>query len=360
MHWSVPVLVVLLGFGLGRETLPSWTPGRSGAVYTAASAVGALLLMASLLLHEAAHAAAARSRGIPVEDVTLWAMGGLTRMGRAKTAPVALLVAVSGPLTSLALAGLALGAGFGLRALAGWGVPTALLLWLGWANALLGVFNLLPAAPLDGGRVLHAVLWWRTGDSERSERVADRSGQVIGMLFIVLGWIAFVRGSPDGLWLALIGFFMAVTAGAEHQRATLTTALRGVRASEAMSSPVTTGPDWLSVERFIDAVAVHARHTALPLLDFNGALSGMVSMRQLATVPGSQRETRRVREVATPLSQCAVAAPEEQLSDVLERVRPGVGMRILVVDQGQLKGIITAHDIDRLVRGYALSRPVRA
>ena len=116
MHWSVPLLVVLFAYGLGRQTLPAWTPGRSDAVYTFASAVGAVLLMGSLLLHETAHAATARRKKIAVEDVTLWALGGMTRMGRPQSAAVAFAVAVSGPLTSLAVGGAALGAGIGLHA----------------------------------------------------------------------------------------------------------------------------------------------------------------------------------------------------------------------------------------------------
>lgn len=359
MHWSVPVLVVLLGYGLGRQTLPAWTPGQSAAVYTAASAVGAVLLMASLLLHEAAHAATARRKDVSVQDVTLWAMGGMTRMGRPKTAPVALAVAASGPLTSLVVGGAALGAGIGVRAVTGWEVTAAVLVWLGWANLFLGVFNLLPAAPLDGGRVVQALLWWRTGDQDRAERAADRSGQIIGMLLMAAGWIAFLRGAPGGLWLALVGFFITITAGAERQRATLHAALRGVRVSEAMSRPVITGADWLSVERFINEVAVHAHHSALPLLDFDGRPSGIVTMRQLAAVPGSGRETVRVRDVATPLPQCTVATANDLLNDALDRLRPGAGMRILVMGDGRLEGIVTTHDISRLVQQHTLDGQAR-
>lgn len=352
MHWTVPVLVVLFGYGLGNDTLPSWTPGRSHTVYTLAAAAGALLLVLSLLMHEAAHAVAARRGGVRVEDVTLWALGGVTRMGRAGTAPLALWVAASGPLTSLVIGGAALGAGAGLHTVTGWAqVPAALLVWLGWTNLLLAAFNLLPAIPMDGGRVLQAVLWWRTGDRERAARIADRGGQVIGVLMIGAGWLAFVRGVPGGLWLALIGFFVTVTAGAERRQATLTTALRGVRVADAMDLPVPIGPDWLTVERFIDDVAATARHTALPLTDFNGEASGVVTTRQLAAVRLPDRATLRVRDVATPLSQCTLAAPDELLTDVLERVRTPAGLHIVVLADGHHPvGVVTADDIQRLAQ----------
>ncbi|MFB6437924.1 site-2 protease family protein [Streptomyces sp. NPDC056411] len=356
MHWSVPLLVGLFAFGLGRQALPVWTPGRSSAVYALAGVVGAALLTGSLLLHEAAHAATARRKQIPVEDVTLWALGGITRMGRPQSAGAAFAVAVSGPLTSLFLGGAVLGAGLGLARLAGWAeIPAVVLVWLGWANLFLGVFNLLPAAPLDGGRVVLALWWWRTGDRERAELVASRSGQVMGVLLVAVGWISVLRGSPGGLWIVFVGLFIMVVAGAERRRASLRTSLRGVRVADAMTSPVVTGADWLTVRRFIDEVALPAHHSALPLLDFEGRPSGLVQLSRLASVPGPSRETLRVREAATPLSQCAVAAPDELLSDALDRLTLRSGPRLLVVDAGRLVGIVTGTDVSRLMRRRSLS-----
>ncbi|MET8517417.1 site-2 protease family protein [Streptomyces sp. NPDC005077] len=354
MHWSMPLLVILFAYGLGRQTLPAWTPGRSDAVYTFASAVGAVLLMGSLLLHETAHAATARRKKIAVQDVTLWALGGMTRMGRPQTAAVAFAVAVSGPLTSLAVGGVALGAGIGLHSMSGWAVPAAVLVWLGWANLFLGAFNLLPAAPLDGGRAVQALLWWRTGDRDRADRAASLSGQVMGGLMMAFGWISLLRGVPGGLWLVFVGLFITVVAGAERQRAVIRTALRGVKVADAMSGPVTTGADWLTIRHFIDDVAVNCRHSAVPLLDFEGRPSGIVEVRRLARIPAARREAVRVREVAMPLSQCTVADSADLLSETLEKLRPGSGMRILVVDGGHLVGIVTAKDISRLIQRHGL------
>ncbi|MGW1376032.1 site-2 protease family protein [Streptomyces sp. NPDC002446] len=355
MHWSVPLLVGLFAFGLGRQALPAWTPGRSGAVYAVAGLVGAALLTGSLLLHETAHAATARWKKISVEDVTLWALGGTTRMGRPKTAGAAFVVAVSGPLTSLLIGGVALGGGAGLQLLAGWAeIPAVVLLWLGWANLFLGVFNLLPAVPLDGGRVVQAVLWWRTGDRERADLAASRSGQVMGLLLVAAGWVSVLRGSAGGLWIVFVGLFIVIVAGGERRRAALYTALRGVRTADAMSSPVVTGADWLTVQRFIEDVAVPSHHSALPLLDFEGRPSGIVQLRRLAAVPPAERENLRVREVAIPLSQCAVAAPDEPLSEALDRFTLRSGSRLLVVDGGRLTGIVTGKDISRLMQRHTL------
>ncbi|MEU7510710.1 site-2 protease family protein [Streptomyces sp. NPDC042898] len=355
VHWTVPLLVVLFGYSLGSQTLPVWLPGRSNATYTVAGLLGALLLVGSLLAHEAAHAFIARRKDIPVQDVTLWALGGMTRMGKPRTAGAAFLVAVGGPLASLVLGAAALGAGVGLNALFGWAVPAAVLVWLAWVNVLLGVFNLLPAAPLDGGRVVQSVIWWRTGDRDRAERAAARSGQVLGFLLTAGGWVLLLRGSLGGLWLMVIGFFVLVVAGAERRQAGMATALQGVRAASVMSSPVETCPDWLTVERCVDDVAMRARHSALPLIDFEGRPSGLVDLSQFAGIPAPQRKTVRVRDVATPLSQCTTCAPDDLLEDVLEGAHPSrSGIRILVTDGPLLAGIITARDITRLVQRHSL------
>ncbi|MFE9628990.1 site-2 protease family protein [Streptomyces sp. NPDC006527] len=356
IHWTVPLLVFLFGYSLADGTLPAWIPGRSTTVYTAAGVIGALLLLLSLLAHEFAHAATARRKGILVHDVTLWALGGMTRMDKPPASGAAFLVAVSGPLTSLIVGGVALGAGAGLGAGLGWEVPAAVMVWLAWANLLIGVFNLLPAAPLDGGRVVQAVVWWRTADRERAERAAGRSGQILGILLIVLGWIAFLGGVWGGLWLALIGFFIVIVAKAELRQASLATALGGLRAADAMSSPVETAPQWTTVQRFTDEPAMNARHSTLPLLDFEGHPSGLLHVPELSKIPPMQRETLRLRDVATPLSQCTTCAPDDLLEDVLKNLTPRGGVRILVIDGRRLTGIITAHDIVRLAQRRRLRK----
>ncbi|MEV6058006.1 site-2 protease family protein [Streptomyces sp. NPDC052107] len=354
-HWSVPLIMLFFAYGLAARTLPWYAPGLAPVVYAVAGVAGAVLLLVSLVVHEAAHALVARRAGISVRDVTLWALGGFTRMDRPTTARTAFMVAVSGPLASLLLGGIGLGAAAAVEAAPGWRILVAVLGWLGGTNLVLGVFNLLPAAPLDGGRLLQAVLWWRTGDRERAQRAAGRSGQVVGMALGVLGWLAFARGLSGGLWLILVGVFVAGVAAAERRWAELVTALRGVRVGQTMTTPVVTGPDWLTVDRFLSEVAPQARHSVLPLLDFEGWPSGVVQLRRLAAVPFGERASLRARDVATPLSRCALAAPDELLTSALERVgTEGRPLPILVMDDSRLLGIITAHDIDRSRRHVGL------
>ncbi|MBV9026562.1 MAG: site-2 protease family protein, partial [Streptomycetaceae bacterium] len=347
VHWSAPLLVVLLGFGLGSQTLPALAPGHSKLAYIAAALFGAIALVLSLLLHEAAHAVIALRKGVKVEDMTLWALGGVTRMGQPTTPGAVLLISGSGPLVSLLLGGLGIGAAFAVTTGFHWSIVAAVLLWAGSANVLLGVFNLLPAAPLDGGRVLQAALWRHSGDRERAARAAGRSGQAVGVLLLFAGGVAFLRGAANGLWLMLLGFFICGSAGEEVRRSVLSSALRGVPVAQAMTSPVETLPEWLTVARFVDDTASY-RHSVLPLVDLDGRPTGVVTVRRLAMVPASQREEIRVRELAIPLSGCAVAAPGDDLYDVLSRLTAPSVQRILVVDGSRLVGIVTVRDISRI------------
>ncbi|MFJ9442284.1 site-2 protease family protein [Kitasatospora sp. NPDC101235] len=348
IHWSAPVLVLFFGISLAGQTLPALVPGRSGTTYGLAGLVGALLLTVSLLLHETAHAVTARRAGIRVDDMTVFALGGVTRMGRAPSPGRQFAVAGIGPLTSLVLGGVFLGAGLGAERALHWELPAAVLLWTAWANLLLGVFNLLPAAPLDGGRLLQSVVWWRRGDQEQAERVAGRAGQAGGLLLCAVGWFEFLRGSGSGIWLLLVGFFIWSSAQAEVRRAVLVAALRGTRIGQVMTSPVTTGPDWFTLDRFLAEPAAHAGLPVVPLVDVAGRPSGLLDLRRLAALPPARRAQLRARDLATPLSACLVAAPGDDLVEVLDRA--SAPPPILVLDDGRVVGVVTTEDLDRIAR----------
>ncbi|MEV7184484.1 site-2 protease family protein [Kitasatospora sp. NPDC093102] len=348
IHWSAPVLVLFFGISLAGQTLPSLVPGRSGTSYGLAGLVGALLLTVSLLLHETAHAVTARRAGIRVDDMTVFALGGVTRMGRAPSPGRQFAVAGIGPLTSLVLGGFFLGAGLGVEHTLHWDLPAAVLLWTAWANLLLGVFNLLPAAPLDGGRLLQSVVWWRRGDQEQAERVAGRAGQAGGLLLCAVGWFEFLRGGGAGLWLLLVGFFIWSSAQAEVRRAVLVAALRGTRIGQVMTSPVITGPDWFTLDRFLAEPAAHTGLPVVPLVDVAGRPSGLLDLRRLAAVPPARRAELRARDLATPLPACLVAAPGDDLIEVLDRA--SAPPPILVLDDGRVVGLVTTEDLDRITR----------
>jgi len=218
MHWSLLVILWLLVASLAGYQFPNAAPGHTSAAYWLAAVVAAVAFYASLVAHELAHALVARRRHIEVEGIVLWLLGGMSKLrGDANSASDENRISIVGPATSAALALVF----FVLSRIAGAGHPASLaaavLGWLGWLNGLLAAFNLVPAFPLDGGRVLRALVWHFTGDKQRATRVAAAAGTAFGYGFIALGVVGFVfgGGSFNGVWLGLIGWFLISGSRAE-------------------------------------------------------------------------------------------------------------------------------------------------
>jgi Zn-dependent protease len=234
--------MALLAQSLAIVVLPAAAPGRPRWVYWLVAVAAAALFLASLLAHEVAHALVARRYGMRVERVTLWLLGGVAELGGQPSSPrVDLRVAVVGPLTSVAAGGVffaAVFAGAGLLPR----VCVAALSWLAWINVVLAVFNLLPAAPLDGGRVLRALLWRRWGDQARAQVAAAKAGRGLGAGLIWLGLLQIlVTHNLGGIWLALVGWFLIAAANAERRASEQAARLRGLTVRTAMN-PHSAGP----------------------------------------------------------------------------------------------------------------------
>ncbi|GAB3147464.1 site-2 protease family protein [Amycolatopsis stemonae] len=345
-HWSVLLIMALLAELLAQSLLPAAVPGRSPVVYWVAGAAGSVVFLASLLVHELSHALVARHHGLAVERVTLWLLGGSTEMSDEPPAPrVAFAVAISGPLASLVAGAAFLGASLPLTGIAG-----DTLSWLGWTNLLLGVFNLLPGAPLDGGRVLQAAVWKRTGDKRRAQAAAARSGHVVGVVVAAAGLFELLwLGSFAGLWLVGIGWFLAFSARAELAAGPAREVLARIRLGEIMTRQPATAPGWFTVRAFVDQAA-SARFRTYPVVTFDGRPAGVISLAQLARVPERTRASTRVEDVCARPPECLVASPETPLTAVLSRIggRPGQDLALVVAD-GALVGVVSPGDIARTV-----------
>ncbi|MGW6542342.1 site-2 protease family protein [Streptomyces massasporeus] len=302
-------------------------------------------MTASLVAHEAGHAYVARRSGIAVKDVTVFALGGVTRMPSPTTARSQGRVAAAGPVISLVLGGLCLGGSALARDVLHWPLPGGVLAWGGWANIVLAAFNLLPAAPLDGGRVLQALIWRARGDRERAAQASGRCGQIAGTVMMAGGVFEFLQGAGSGLWLVLIGLFVVAVASAEVRRAQLFASLRGLRVADTMRS-VITGPEWQSVDRFLSETVPHAGdQPVVPVTDLDGRPTGYVTVPVLRAVPGARRPAVRVRDVAAPLERCVLAHPDEEMTDVLERAALSPAGPVLVVDHHHVVGMVTGADL---------------
>jgi Zn-dependent protease/CBS domain-containing protein len=360
VNWSILVVFWLICWSLAAALLPQQVPGATAAAYWTAGVGTAVAFFASLLAHELGHALVARRAGLPVEGITLWLLGGVAKLdGEAANPRAELGIAAVGPLISLVLAAVAASVA-AVSAVAG--LPRLLVAsvaWLARINLLLAIFNLLPATPLDGGRVLRGLLWWRTGDRLRSAVAAARMGRLLGALLVGLGVGELVVGAAiGGLWLALLGWFLLKAARAEEANAHLRQALVGVRVQDVMVADPVVGPSWLTVAAFLEDYALRYRCSAFPLRDLDGTLVGMMTLARLRAVPIRQRSTTRVETVMCPLAQVPTATPQELVVDLLARLGSGCGGGwALVVQDGHLIGMVSQGDIARVLDLAALASP---
>lgn len=353
INWTVAVILALIAWLLGASVLPSASPANSAWVYWAVAVAAAVVFLASLLVHELAHALVARRYRVPVGSITLWMLGGMTELGgEPPSARADLRIALAGPVVSLAEGGLLAGVAVAVEAGGGPGVVVAGVGWLALMNGLLGVFNLLPGAPLDGGRVLRAVLWRRYHDQTRASLTAARAGRFVGYGLAIAGFAEMLYWSTvGGVWLILVGLFLASTAGAE-QRATLAgSALAGVRVADVMVEP-DVAPGWRTVQDFIEEVAARSRQSAFPVRSFGGDLAGVIVGEALTRIPPAQRATRRVDQVALRVPEKYQAAPEDPVGPLLGRPPLGGEVVAIVIDEGRIVGIVCADDLRRaMLRG---------
>jgi Zn-dependent protease/predicted transcriptional regulator len=360
-NWSLIFIFALVTWTLATNIPASDVPGHSQLVLWFASAAGAAVFYGCLLAHEMSHALVARRNGVQVAGITLWLFGGVSQLeGEPKSAGSEALIAGVGPLTSLAIAAIA----YLLALIAQANSLIAdLLRWLAVVNLALAIFNLVPAFPLDGGRLLSSFFWWRSGSRQRGVHNAVRIGRVFAYLMIAVGVLELFTGQVGGgIWIAFIGWFLLSAGGSEEAGVTVRAFLRKVPVSAAMSSPVVTVPDWLTVEQFLESVAPQHRFTTYPVHEPSGKLTGVVRLSDLVRIPTQDRGTKRLIDAARPIAEVPTTRPDEELAALIERLGASFDQqRVLVFDQGALVGILSPVDVARILTvRQALGVPPRA
>jgi Zn-dependent protease/predicted transcriptional regulator len=347
-NWSLIFIFALVTWTLATDVLPVDVKGQGAPAYWLAAAAGAIVFYACLLAHEMSHALVARRSGVKVAGITLWLFGGVSQLeGEPKSAGSEALIAAVGPLTSFAVALIALLLALATSSLA---LVSDLLSWLAFVNVALGVFNLVPAFPLDGGRLLSSLFWWRSGSRQRGVHNAVRIGRVLAYLMIGIGVLELFTGAiANGIWIAFIGWFLLSAGSSEEAGSTIKALLKSVPVSAAMASPVVTVPDWLNVEQFLESIAPQHSFTTYPVHDPSGKLTGVVRLSDLVRIPGSVRASKRLVDCARPISQVPVSRPDEDLVALIERVGTAMDLRVLVFDKGSLVGIVSPADIARVL-----------
>ena len=350
VHWSLVLIVVLLGTGLARHQFSVDAPGHTSGAYAFAGLLTAVGLLVGVLLHEIGHAVVARWRGLRVDGITLSWMGGITRIeGETGTPTNELLVAGIGPLTSAAVGGLLYLIRLGVPHTAGNELVLAALGWLAWMNVVLAAFNILPAAPLDGGKVLHAVVWAAGRDRWRATRVSAAAGVILGGAIILLGLIVTERDQAieNGLLIGFIGWWLLASARSELGTGALQRALSGVLLSDVMR-PVGEAPGWITIRAFVDQYSGPRPGWVWLLKDWNGDYAGVLAGDAVAMVPYPNWDLSRPNDVAIPIAQTTGASPTENALSALARTS---GERVIfVVADGKTLGAVLPMDVEALVR----------
>lgn len=346
--WAILALLVI--WSLAKGYFPGEIPGHSSAIYWTIGALGAAGLFGSIIFHELSHSLIARAYGLSIRGITLFIFGGVAEMeGEPASAKTEFAMAIAGPISSYVLA-------FGFYALSwiadaiGMYVPfVAVLTYLAMINTMLATFNLIPAFPLDGGRVFRAALWAWKGNLAWATRYASRVGAAFGLALVVFGVLNVVQGDfVSGMWLALIGLFLNGAAGASFQQLRARQALEGQPVRRFMSrNPVTVSPQ-MRIRELVENYLYEYGHKLFPVVDA-GRLVGAVDLRQIKDVPQSQWDDIRIQEIMSPCTPENMIEAHDDAVRALSVMQRGANSRLLVVEGGRLVGLIALKDILRLL-----------
>jgi Zn-dependent protease/predicted transcriptional regulator len=351
LHYSWFIIAALLTMSLARHLTTVNAEWATALIWTAA-VITAVAFFGAILLHELSHAAAARAQGIPVSSITLFALGGVAQMkSGAKEALGELRIAIAGPIASVLIGSVALA----VATVLGWEYDAtprtpgmAMLVWFGFINLTLAVFNMLPGFPLDGGRVLRALVWWWSGDQGRATRTAGAIGQAVALGLIFLGFMSVFRGgSLGGLWLVIIGLFLSFAGRAETFQARVVETLRGIRVSDVMSQDCPIVERGRSVADVAEEVLRTGRRCFF-ILD-GDKVAGLLTPQELRSVPRDRWSVTPASEVMRPLERLHHVEAEAPVADALDVIGRENVNQLPVMDHGHLRGVISREQIVRLL-----------
>lgn len=348
LDYSWFVIFFLLVWTIGFAMMPASYPGLSQFDYLFIGVVSALLLFVSILVHELAHSIVAKRNGLKIRQITLYLLGGVSEMEEEPGNPsLELRMAAAGPLTSLAIAAL-LGGAWLLSASLGLSpLVQAPVYYTALVNALVAGFNLIPAFPMDGGRVFRSILWKRNGDMARSTVTASNAGRIFAYLLIFLGAFTMFYDLISGVWLVLVGWFISSSATASLRQTIMLEDIRGVRAGDLMTQRVDSVPPAMTLENLSEEF-LRTKHTGFPVVS-NDELEGCVTMSDLRRLSKDRWATATVKDVMTPKEDLVTARREDRATEVLSSLQQRNIGRVFVVEDGRLVGVITRSDVLKAV-----------
>jgi Zn-dependent protease/CBS domain-containing protein len=343
VHYSWLIIFALVTWSLSAFDLPHRLPSLPAIEYWILGAVTALLLFASVLIHELAHSFVALARGLKARSITLFIFGGVSSLGGdAKSASTEFLVAIVGPLTSFVLAGISLGIALAVDERR----VSLIASYLLSINLVLGVFNLIPGFPLDGGRVLRAILWTAMGDVRRATEWAANGGKLVAYtMFAIAIWLILNDDFLQGIWLAAIAWFLHNAASASVQQLVFETRLRKVRAGDIVRPDEVTVPPGITIAELVDQYLLPGNRRAVAVTD-NGRLVGIVTVSDVQRVPPEARGHATVAEIMSKDGLVTVRA-DQRVQDAVEILAERDLGQVPVVDGGRVVGLLTRSDVMR-------------
>jgi len=351
LHYTMFIAFGLVAWTLALDYMPREYPGYGREVYWTIGLASAILLFLSVFIHELSHSYVAKRNNLSISRITLFIFGGVAQLGEeAPSANVEFKVSLAGPVTSFIIAGLLGSAYWVMR---DFGLGTAFYATFEYGalvNGLLGGFNLVPAFPLDGGRVLRAALWHRTRSLVKATRIASNFGVGFAYLFIFGGLFFLLSGFfVNGIWFMFIGWFLKNGAEASLRQTIITEALAGINVGQIMTRNVDTIEADTLLTDVVNNYFMRYKHGGYPILE-EGRLVGILTLQDIRKVPGNDWSRLRAKEIMTPIAKIETADPEETAADALLRLSKRDVGRLPVVKDGKLVGIITRSDLTHLIK----------
>jgi len=346
VHYSWLIIFGLITWSLSTFYFPQAAPQLPGLSYLISGALAALLLFISVGLHELSHSFIAKRQGQTVSAITLFIFGGVSQMKSEPTRPKdEFFMAVAGPVSSLLLSLIF----FIVYQLVTDQIARALFRYLSHVNLLLGIFNLIPGFPMDGGRVVRAYLWGKTGDFFSATRKASNYGQNIALFFILFGVFSIFTRIPGGLWLIFIGWFLHSAAQASYQQASLQETLSGIKVKDIMVTDIVTVSPDITIDRAIHEYFLKYGYGGFPVVD-KGDFLGILTLKEITDVPEEKRNDITVSKVFIPHDKKWEISKKEEAIRALERIINEDKGRLAVLENGKLIGLITRTGIARYMQ----------
>ncbi len=345
------IVVLLITWSLAAVVFPSWHDGLATGAYWGMGFIAAIGLFVSVLLHELGHALVARRCGMRMNGITLFIFGGVAEMqDEPPSAKDEFLVAIAGPIVSIAMAGVFIALWL-VMSFADFAAEVTLVTgWLGWINGILVAFNMIPAFPLDGGRVLRSALWHWKNNLRWATKITSTIGSGFGVLLIVFGVLSLIGGNLiGGIWLFIIGMFLRGAAQMSYQQLLVRRALEGEPVHRFMKTqPTTVEPD-LTLDRLVNDYFYRYYHKMYPVME-HGELRGCISTRDVKDVPSEQWSAMTVRDLVKPCSSTNTIRADTDAMETMSRMNRNDASRLMVVDDaGRLVGVIALKDLLRFL-----------